>query len=62
VAEFDLAVREITKMQGIKAWTWDAVKEHVIKFDKVREWIITAGKGYHGNKANKANVAKATSG
>jgi hypothetical protein len=49
-------------MQGIKAWTWDAVKEHVIKCDKVREWIITACKGYYGNKANKANVAKATRG
>jgi hypothetical protein len=62
VAEFGLAIREI-KMQDAQTWTWEAVKEHVIKCDNARDLNTTAGKGYHAaNEASEANAAKATSG
>jgi hypothetical protein len=57
VAAFWPAVREIL-VHDYQAWTWEAVKDHLEKFESVLE----PGNGYQAmNKASKTNAAKATS-
>jgi hypothetical protein len=62
VAEFGPAIREIM-MHGVKAWSWEGVKDHLIICDEARQANTTAGKGYHAaNEAREANAAKAEEG
>jgi hypothetical protein len=45
-----------------QAWTWEAVKDHLEKFDRVLEPYTKSGNGYQAmNKASETNAAKATS-
>jgi hypothetical protein len=51
VAAFRPAVREIL-MQDYRAWTWEAVKEHLEKCDRAREPYIKSGNGYQANSTS----------